>query len=149
MISQTYPAVKSRETFKRYVPPAPPKQTQTVFPNQESRPNEVDKSRAKQFQISPEEFVRRDQIVRQLFLDTAMFYKAGDIVECRKEADREKYGKVSIRGVFKTFHDFPTAEAMVWPVDDIPYIFTVQPSKDGTPDLILCTADFFQPVKNK
>lgn len=160
MIAETYPAVNVREMYKRHTPffpPTPPKQTQSSYPSQPNdRPNHMDKQRADQFKISPEEFVRRDKIVRQLNLDTALQYNAGQTVECVTEQAREEYGKLLIRQVFKTYHDFPTAEAMNWPQDDKPYLFTVQPVKNGltedgkqrvSPRLVLCTADFFQPVK--
>lgn len=151
MITISYPCVKSRDPYKRYVPnlPMPLKQTQQTFPTTgTTRPNEMDKKRADQFKISPEEFVRRDDIVRQLYLDTAMFFKPGDVVQCRTEQQRETYGKITIRGVFKSYHDFPTAEAVAWPKDDIPYIFTVQPEKPEKGDIILSTADFFEKVKS-
>lgn len=160
MIAETYVPVKPKESFKRHTPffpPAPPKSTQSSYPSQPNdRPNHMDKQRADQFKISPEEFVRRDKIVRQLNLDTAMQYSAGQTVECVMDHSREEYGRLLIRGVFKTYHDFPTAEAMSWPPDDKPYIFTVQSEKNGltedgkervSPRLILCTADFFKPVK--
>lgn len=150
MIAQTYKAVVNHDPYKPYVPTGGhQKQTQLTLPTPGSatRPNEVDKNRANQFGITPEEFVRRDMIVRQLFLDTAMFYKPGDVVECRSQKNRNDYGRINIRGVFKSYHDFPTAEAVAWPKDDIPYIFTVQPEKTEMGDIVLCTADFFQVAK--
>lgn len=161
MIAETYPAVNAREMYKRHTPFFPPttKQTQSSYPSQPNdRPNHMDKQRADQFKISPEEFVRRDKIVRQLNLDTAMQYNAGQTVECVTEQARSEYGKLLIRGVFKTYHDFPTAEAMAWPEDDMPYIFTVQPQKNGltddgkervSPRLVLCNANFFRSISAK
>lgn len=87
--------------------------------------------------------MRRDKIVRQLWLD-AMMYKAGDVVRPDMDTDYKIYGNITIRGVFKTYHDFPTQEAMDWPKDDIPYIFTVSPEK-GEADILLVTAKFMKP----
>jgi hypothetical protein len=48
---------------------------QTILPKtigsskEDRHPNAADRSRAIQFKVSPEEFIRRDNIIRQMYLD--------------------------------------------------------------------------------
>jgi hypothetical protein len=144
VIYQHFPSVR-KSFVDRFLPTAQAQQQQ--LPHHpvgttatEARPNGADKKRADQFKITPDEFVRRDKIVRQMFLENE--FHVGEVLSPIKLGDREKYGNVSVRGIWKSYHDFPTAEAMAWPQDDYPYIMTVQPTAkqdDGT-ELILCNA---------
>lgn len=108
------------------------------------RPTEPDKARAKQFGITPDEFVRRDKIVRQLYLNCN--FHVGENLRPVLEADFDQYGEVAVKKIFKCYHDFPTAEAMEWPDDDEPYIITVSPEK-GDADLLVVTSRFMRRYK--
>jgi hypothetical protein len=145
VIYQSYPT--KRQGFVSHIlhPQQVPRTQHTpLLPvSVDNRPNAADNKRADQFKITPAEFVRRDKIVRQLWLDSMMF-KVGDVVRPKNEEDYQIYGNITIRGVFKTYHDFPTAEAMQWPKDDRPYIFTVSPAK-GDANILLVTAQFMKP----
>jgi hypothetical protein len=58
---------------------------------------------------------------------------------------REMYGKCIIRKIFRTYHDFPTAQAIDWPADDKPLIVTAEPErKPEDSNMILCTPKFLQ-----
>jgi hypothetical protein len=132
MIIETYPSLRT---------PAPvPVTTQKKGIRY---PSASDRSRAMQFNVSPEEFVRRDDIVRQMFLDCK--FSVNDVCEPVTSTSKEMYGKCIIKKIFRSYHDFPTAQAMDWPSDDRPLIVTAETEKkpDGT-ELILCTPKYLQ-----
>jgi hypothetical protein len=133
MISHTYESKRPAKQLVPFLPKQSIPQEKTNLAT-EARPTFEDKERAKQFKISPELFVARDKIVRQTWVECQ--YKPGESVRPVIEADYIKYGALWIKGVFKTYHDFPTAEAMDWPEDNRPYILTVAPTK-GNEKLIL------------
>lgn len=137
MIVQTFPTRKKQVTHN-YMPPAVvagSKPTQMSYPKEE-RPNQADQNRAKQFNITPEEFVRRDKIVRQMWIDCQ--YRTGEVVRPMMPESFEEYGRITIRGVFKSYHDFPQEEAKEWPKDDRPFIITCEPEK-GEQRLLVVT----------
>jgi hypothetical protein len=111
------------------------------------RPTDADRERAKQFKITPEEFVRRDEIVRRLWARSSLDFPVNSMARPMMDQAFEEYGHVKICQVFKSYHDFPTLEAIEWPEDDIPFIFTVAPEK-GENRLLCVTAGFMRPVRN-
>lgn len=113
------------------------------YPKEDRTPNAADRSRANQFKITPEEFVRRDNIVRQQYLDCIL--QVGDVCEPVALASRELYGKCTIKKILRTYHDFTTASGIAWPEDDRPMIVEAEPEKkhDGT-TLICCTPKYLQ-----
>jgi hypothetical protein len=122
---------------------------QTILPKtigsskEDRHPNAADRSRAIQFKVSPEEFIRRDNIIRQMYLDC--YFNIGDVCEPVGIIAREMYGKCIIRKIFRTYHDFPTAQAIDWPADDKPLIVTAEPErKPEDSNMILCTPKFLQ-----
>lgn len=139
--------VKSFEAPVKKKPPnllvLPHKQTQSSYPpmvggKTEPRPTQADVNRAKQFGCSPEEFVRRDNIVRQLYLDNS--FRAGELVRPVSDEVFETYGRFWIKQVYKSYHDFTTGEGTDWPADDKPFLIAAQPDK-GEGKLLLCRAD--------
>lgn len=141
MIVQSFEPKKKKVPHLYTIPPN--KHTQQTYPVQitEYRPNNADKDRAKQFGVAPEEFVRRDNIVRQLYLDNP--FRCGEVVRASDEGVFATYGRLSIRQIYKTYHDFTTSEAKDWPENDKPYIIAAQPEK-GEAKLLLCRADTLQ-----
>jgi hypothetical protein len=139
MIFHTYRAAKKHSVLATLPlpvlprPPAPPVTT-------EDRPNQGDRDRARAFNITPEEFVRRDNIVRQLWLDCQ--FKPGELVRPKNNEKYEKYGRLHIRGVYKTYHDFSVLASKEWPENDCPLIISASPDKGiDNNGLLLCAAD--------
>lgn len=128
------------ETFKSHRKPVHHLVTSTKTPR---IPGPQDIARAIQFKITPAEFIRRDDIVRQMYLDTQLV--VGDWCEPHSEAERTKYGKCQVKKLFRTYHDFPTLQAQEWPEDDMPLIVTAEPSiiTDDI-NLILCTPKYLR-----
>lgn len=108
-------------------------------------PNAADRSRAAQFKITPEEFIRRDNIVRQMFLDCD--FQINQRVTPVTDKSYDMYGYCVIRTIRRTYHDFTTKEGMEWPADDRPLTVAAEPTKkpDGI-NLILCTPGFLRRV---
>lgn len=149
MIFQVYPSTRPRQTgLHSILPPRnPPNQQQQTWPIPgppgEGRPTENDRSRARQFNIDPIEFVRRDKIVRQMWVDCG--FKAGEMLRPKGEMAYEKYGKLKVMGIYKSYHDFTTAEARDWPKDDRPFTVTVEPEKKPSDSkLLLVVPDWLQ-----
>jgi hypothetical protein len=111
--------------------------------SEDRHPNQADRAKAAQFKITPEEFIRRDNIVRQMYLDCNFHFN--EVCEPVGEIAREMYGKCTIRKIFRTYHDFTIQQAMDWPTDDRPLIVTAEPTKkpEGS-NMILCTPKFLR-----
>lgn len=145
MIVQTFKSKKPLPTVHFNKPPWPghtygvPANSSSIDP----RPNDQDRKRAAQFKIKPEEFVRRDKVVRQLYIDCP--WRPGELLRPAADNYFEQYGNVLVRGIYKSYHDFSTAEAMQWPADDEPYILSVQPQK-GDSSLLCVTSDFLAKI---
>lgn len=142
MILETYQTKKKKYPDYGYKPPVPPP---VLGPHNNNcgvgYTTEQEKRRATQFGITPDEFKRRDTIVRRLFAECP--FRIGQTVKPVMEQSVAQYGMVLIRGIFRSYHDFPTAEAKAWPKDDIPYIITVEPQM-GDAELLLVTTKFLQ-----
>ena len=144
MIIEHYKALKQAPPVKTPYQPVP-KQLQQSWPlGTAMRPTEPDRAKALQFNIDPDEFVRRDKIVRQLYLNCNLHI--GERVRPAHDTDFEKYGEVAIKKIFKSYFDFPTVEAIDWPDDDDPYIITVSPSK-GDSELLVVTSSYLRRFK--
>lgn len=107
-----------------YLPPWKGQQQQ----HNQSRPNFLDKQRADLLKITPEEFLRRDKIVTDLWLDKP--FMKGDVCSPLSPKHKEKYGTIVIKDIFKDYHAFPIKEAMEWPNDDEPYTITAEAEKE-------------------
>ena len=141
MIVETYPS-KRKPILKEILPTlVKPAATPPVVMT--GRPNEQDKTRARQFMIEPEEFVRRDNIVRELFLNCN--FRPGEVTRPLSETSFKIYGYLTIRGIFKSYHDFPTAEATAWPKDDKPWTITCEPTNKEEGELLVVTSEFLKP----
>lgn len=99
------------------------------------RPHLQDKEKATQIGITPEEYVRRDNIVRNIWIKN--MFKVGDVLDCYDKKDRDDYGNITVKQIFTNYSMFPLNEAKDWPKDDKPYTMTVKPEKKE--QLILCT----------
>jgi hypothetical protein len=143
MIVQTYKGTRPKTTYHSMPPLVPMKQQQQNWPIpvMEPRPNADDRRRATQFNIDAEEFVRRDKLVRQMWVDCG--FKPGEVVRPKSDIAYEKYGRCTIRGVYKSYHDFSTGEGQDWPKNDRPFIITVDPDKkDNDTRLLLVVPDW-------
>jgi hypothetical protein len=145
MITETYPSTRKTSWSGRVF--GPNKQTQmqapVVLSPAAARPNANDKARAAQFKITAEEFVRRDLIVREMWVNTA--FKAGDKARPMTEQGFAEYGWLDIKGVYKTYHDFSTTDGQDWPPDDRPLTITAMPSKKGKFEMILLHPSYLRP----
>lgn len=102
------------------------------------KPDTRDMNLADKLKITPEEVVRRDDIVRNLWINC--HFHVGEFLMPANPAKREQYGtNIKVMQIFKSYHDFPAHEK--WPADDIPYIMTVKPDVEGS-GLILCVSNF-------
>lgn len=99
-------------------------------------PDTRDQNKADQFKITPVEFVRRDDIVRQAFLDCP--WRPGEVLRPKNKADYLAYGPVTVRGVLKSYHDFHANDK--WPDDDEPYIITVDSLNGTKRTTVFCTS---------
>lgn len=133
MIEKSFPSTKPTTYQGYYSPPRVPQQQQLPhrLPTAANTPiiYERDRARAATYGITIEEFMRRDAIVRDLFLKCN--WKPGDVLWPYNEENRRRYGRCTLRGVYKSYHDFHVEEAKRWPKDDIPLICTVETSDPG------------------
>jgi hypothetical protein len=138
VITLSYPTLRPKNAYGVVI--MPPKIGET-FVMGVRKPDKKDLDLAEKRKVSGEEIVRRDNIVRQLWI--ACKTNVGEYVVPRLVGDREKYGaRLLVKGVFRSYHDFPLAEE--WPKDNVPYIITLA-TDDGA---ILCTSDFFAKAGN-
>lgn len=125
---------------------AKPHQPVVVLPtkgtNNDVRPDFRDRARAQVLCITADEFLRRDRIVRQLFLDCP--FHSGEELVPKKPEDFERYGKLTVQGIMKTYHDFHKDEK--WPADDEPYILTTYSEKLKM--VVFCTSGFLMRANN-
>ena len=76
---------------------------------------------ARKKNLTVEEFVRRDKIVREMYKKVT--YKKGDTVYPYIKSEYEKRGRCYIKGVYKTYAEMEGE----WPGNDIPFIVTAHP----------------------
>lgn len=98
-------------------------------------PTSYDKEAATKFNITPEEFVRRDNVVRRMWIDCTL--QVGCRYQAATEANRKLYGSLLVRGIYKSYHDFSPTED--WPDDDRPYIVTCTSENRGE---VICMPEF-------
>jgi hypothetical protein len=73
--------------------------------------------------ITPEEFVRRDDIIKVAF--DACTHKAGDIVIPINAKDFKEYGELRVRGIVKSYFEFSPSDNE-WDAGDHAYILTLE-----------------------
>jgi len=76
--------------------------------------------------ITPEEFVRRNNIVQNLSSQVAM--RPGDTAYPDSKAGYQKYGACLIVGICRSYKDFAFDDE--WPDNDCPMIVTFTPMND-------------------
>lgn len=141
MIVIDYPSLRPPKHGHNVLILPPQQKKGEVFVMGVRKPDTKDLNLADRRKVSGEEIVRRDNIVRDLWIKCKVI--PGDIVMPRLAGDRDKYGhRLTVKGVFRTYHDFPLADE--WPEDNVPYIITLQ-TDDGA---ILCTSDFIVKAPN-
>ncbi len=85
--------------------------------------------------ITPQEYVRREEVIRQKAL--ACPFKIGDTVFPADRKDYEKYGAFLVSGVLASYKD--TATDHEWAKGDNPLIVTLRSLKDGN-NVMFCTS---------
>ena len=76
--------------------------------------------------ITPEEFVRRNNIVQTLASRVAL--RPGDTAYPDSKAGYQKYGACMVIGVCRSYKDFAFDDN--WPENDCPYVITFAPMND-------------------
>jgi hypothetical protein len=144
MIAQSFPSLRVKKHSYIPVVVLPPKQHGVVEIGP-FKPTVRDMNLADKRKITPEEVMRRDSIIRDMWCEVVKDkYSVGDVVQPRVNSSRLKYGdKLKIMEIYKSYHDVSIHED--WPKDDIPLNITLK-IKDGS--LLLCTKDFFMKVPN-
>jgi hypothetical protein len=99
--------------------------------------SEREKYQAKMRGITPSEYIRREDIVKELFKTCP--YGAGDIVYPTNEKDYKKYGAVKVLGICASYMMIDKDE--VWPKNDNPMIITFQPVSNPK-NTMFCTVNF-------
>lgn len=137
MITQSFPSLRPKPPVVVY---PPYKYTPPLGPlGGPRKPTGWDVQKAEKFKITPEEFVRRDEIVRKMWRECN--WREGDVLCPRGPQSRDKYGtNIKVEGIYRTYHDFHENEK--WPSDDEPYIMTVRPERGANGGRICCTPDF-------
>jgi hypothetical protein len=123
--------------------PVPVLQIGTTVPaDPDKRPHSGDIFMASKFKIKPDEFVRRDLIVRQLWQECA--YRIGDQVTPKDVDDKKKYGAVLVvRNIYHSYNQFEPHEA--WPAGDNPMIVTAM--NEETKETCWFTTNFVEKVE--
>jgi hypothetical protein len=141
MIVQQFATLR-KYVQQHYQPPPQYDQTLAVY---RRTPTYMDKEGAKKRNITPEEFVRRDMIVRQKWLDCT--WKIGDVLTPVSEAARAQYGNtVVVENIYKSYNEVHEKEK--WSTDDNPYLLSVRPEKGADGGRIICTIDFVMKALN-
>lgn len=139
MITLTYPSL--RKPLYGNVLPMQQQQNRGTFVMGLRKPDVRDLNLADKRKVTGEEIVRRDDIVRNLWIKCK--FNESEVVMPKTVGDRDKYGaRLTIKGIYRSYHDFPLHDE--WPKDDVPYIITLS-TDDGA---ILCTSDFIAKAPN-
>lgn len=102
----------------------------------------ADHQQASLRKITPEEYRRRDDLIREL--TNGIKFQIGDTAYPSEEKGLEKYGQCIVTGITRSYKDFlPTEE---WRKGDNPFVMAFRPEKDKS-STILCTANYL--VKTK
>jgi hypothetical protein len=99
--------------------------------------SEREKYQAKMRGISTTEYVRREQIVKDLFAGCT--YQAGDTLYPTRTSDFKKYGACRVLGICTSYMYMDKDEA--WPKNDNPLIVTFQPLTDPKTTMF-CTVNY-------
>jgi len=87
--------------------------------------------------ISPEEYVRRDKVVKELA--TACPFQTGDTAYPHDKKGYEEYGVCVVIGICRSYKDFNVDEE--WPKNDNPYILSFAPMNDRK-NIVMCTSNY-------
>lgn len=94
--------------------------------------------------ISPEEYRRRDDIIREQSNQVKL--QTGDTAYPHDAAGMGKYGACIVVGITRSYKEFPVTEK--WKKNDMPYVMSFRPLTGPDKDsIILCTHQYL--VKNK
>jgi hypothetical protein len=141
MLTKTYPTLRPVPTYPPVVYGHPPQQQRHTFYPDPTRPNPADITWAAKFKITPEEYVRRDKIVRQMWAECP--FHTNEVVSPKSQEGRDKWGtRLVVKQVFKSYFDFDEKDK--WPNDDRPLIITAE-LQNG--NLVICTPDFLMKGK--
>ena len=130
MIVQSFPS-KRKPKYTGYLPPVTQQQQGPAWYTAQEY------AQAKARGITTDEFVRRDNIVKQLA--TECEFQNGDTAYPRDKKGYTEYGAVLIVGICRTYKDF--ANDHKWPKNDNPMIITFAPLNDRKQH-IFCTTNY-------
>jgi hypothetical protein len=99
--------------------------------------SEREKYQAKMRNILPSEFIRREQIVKDLFAGCP--YASGDVLYPVKPQDFKKYGACRVLGICSSYMYMDKDEP--WPKTDNPMIVTFQPLTNPN-NTMFCTVNY-------
>lgn len=116
MITQTYDA-KTKVVYP-FIP--------TLLTHTPTQFSPQDLAQAKARDISPEEYVRRNNIIKNLSDQVKL--RPGDTAYPDSKAGYQKYGACIVIGICRSYKDFGFDET--WPENDCPYIITFAPLND-------------------
>jgi hypothetical protein len=128
MIEQTFES-KRKQVYQ----PAEPIDNTAIMPWFSER----EKYQAKMRGITPAEYIRREQVVKDLF--TACPYSANDTVYPSDPKEFKRYGAVRVLGICASYMMIDKDET--WPKNDNPLIVTFQPLSNPK-NTMFCTVNF-------
>lgn len=141
MISQTYINPNKPKPIPRVIPSGNPAITYTPTNTSSADRNAMVAKRAKHLNISPEEWKRRDDIVRTLRIACTM--TVGEIFAVPIDFQKQHGEKGVVTHIAASYIDI---EADKWPVNDKAMIIAARSfQKNGAPYNYICTIDF--PIK--
>ncbi len=94
----------------------------------------MDYQQAHSRKIDVAEFIRRDNLVRKMFIECP--YRPGDTGFPINKKDYEKYGVFIVTGILVSYRD--TAYDHEWPKNDNPMVVTIKSLKEPT-HVMFCT----------
>lgn len=139
MIELSFPPLKNKSWFSGFLPAPTTTHKSPDFYIYNRKPTNADAIKAGRLKITPEEFVRRDDIVHRAYV--AECYRVGEIIYPKTAANYAKYGAMRIQGVYQTYYSF--GEDDEWPQNDCPMILTIISVNDKDKNgVILATHDW-------
>jgi hypothetical protein len=89
--------------------------------------------------ITPEEYRRRDDIVREQSNQVKL--QTGDTAYPHNKEGYEKYGSCIVVGITRSYKEFPVTEK--WKKNDMPYVMSFRPlTGPDKNSIILCTHQY-------
>ncbi|MFZ2190117.1 MAG: hypothetical protein WAV48_05015 [Candidatus Magasanikiibacteriota bacterium] len=120
MIEQTFPSKRPKPTYIH----------STSGPW--FSPADIQQAQARK--ILPAEFVRRDLLIRKMFVECG--WRPGDTAFPESKKDYEKHGAFMVQGVLMSYKDL--AYDHDWPKSDVPLTITIKAMKDSK-NILFCT----------